>query len=655
VLAVSASGVVVHRLEARSDPARVSTQPLSNAPGFVHFLSDDVVGLFTGEAVTVVAFGQPPVTVSAIDGAFFGGKGCVRVLNGRQLWCVRLDLFQDRMERFSERSDYAAAIALWTAAMNEDPTATAGLLQSRLPRAHIIEYALSHVLREAAAARLQDPANAEATIDWLLGLAREFHMKDWIVTIALPLFRDMDLLRVYFAKIVQCDPDAATFRYTPEFVALLLENCEEIDAGHFLLSLRSRIAPIEKLLRFGLRPGQTRFLFEVYTKKLDDLIAGVSVLANIGDDAKIAEIICEELNNEETTPRKIALTRWVLARNGDAFPRLARFVALNDPAVFGAIGSDIQSTRKPIRFSEYVNIFIGVLDRVGVSQAGPFFKFVKMYVHQNEILPEKVRFGPGALAYIFGYVFAPAPAKVKDDREDLLLAILKLGMEAEVMKALIPMCESFAFLSAKKFIQTKAKIYDSYIKDALLDSQEDVYALINRLLDDVRPGDLKKAIVLNSSLLIVRSVTSYIDLVFAHFRDFHGEILDSLDDWIRHYYLHALFASDHGKGVVLHEPLAIAYATLLCDHFPDEVYPFMRSHDRYLFSDFIEVCSARGIFDACAFISQRTFSSKSTCGYLSDYLAAHLLSFADGWTVDIWTSLSAATGATGTAHFADRL
>jgi hypothetical protein len=153
-------------------------------------------------------------------------------------------------------------------------------------------------------------------------------------------------------------------------------------------------------------------------------------------------------------------------------------------------------------------------------------------------------------------------------------------MEGEAIKALIPMCESFGFLSAKKYIQTEANIYDSYINDALLDGEEDVFALIRRLLSDRRPADLKKAIVQNSSLLIVRSVASYIDLVFTHFRDFHDAILDSLDDSIRDYYLHALFASDRGRGVVLREPLAIAYATFLCDHFPDEVYPFLRSHDR---------------------------------------------------------------------------
>jgi hypothetical protein len=542
------------------------------------------------------------------------------------------------MEAFRESGDYESAIALCRDAIKESPTAIIGLPHVALARAQMIEYELSHLLQGATEPKLRNPSNAEAILDWLLGLSKQFQMKDWLVTHAMPLFRDVEMLPLYFRKIIESDPEATSFRYTADFAKELLNNCDGIELGRFLLSLRSRVAPIELLLQFALRPGQARFLFDIYMERLDDVIAAVSVLEDIGDFETVSKVICQELDPERTTRHDLDLVKWTLAPSGDSFPRMTKLIALGDVKVFYAIEEFILAHGQPVSLSTYVNIFVCLLDGLDLPPSGCMFKFVKMHIHGNSFrTEEKIRLGKRALAYVLKFIFAPVPERENDDRESLFLGLLEAGLEPEFMKALIPLCESFGFLSAKRLIQKEAKIYDSYIKDTLYDNQEDVFQMIEGLLGagEATPAEFKRAIVTNSSLLIARDVQAYILMIFTHFLDFHNEILTALDDWVRHYYLRALFATKYGQGVILSESLACAYAAFLCDFFPDEVYPFMRSHDVYLFSDFVVVCADRGIFDACAYLSQKTSSTTELTRFLSEYIASNLLSFADGHPIDI--------------------
>jgi hypothetical protein len=379
------------------------------------------------------------------------------------------------------------------------------------------------------------------------------------------------------------------------------------------------------LLKFGLETGRTRFLFDVYATKLDDFISGIAVLANGNDYPRISVILSSALEKS----RFLELATWLLApTEGYIYPRLLKLLSLADPQLFVILGNFIKDGDRPVTFCTYANIVISTLRHADVPRFGPFFDVVKQYVRDPD-----VKLGNTALQYVLPYIFSPPIEGEEDDRESLLSTILNGGLEAELLRNLIPLCDTYRFSSAKKYIQITAKKYDSFVRDSLLHENSDASRFIVRQLRSAcAPSDFKEAIISNARLLISRDVDSFIKLVCNYFKDFHADILSSLDEATRRYYLHSIVHSEFKDVLEFDKSVMQDYVGFLCESFPGEVCQFMRSHPHFSFFEFLPICSKFGIFDACAWLTSRVTPSEQCYRFLSDYLSSRLLAFGDGRT-----------------------
>jgi hypothetical protein len=612
-------------LQKGSPPAALYTRSISHPIHLVAFLLQSVVMLvYQDYSCSIISFveGSELQTVLRLQGQYLQGP---RVVADHKLWAVQLIPFASLMEQSRKSRDFEAAIVLCRNAILGRPTATVGLPLNTHQRAHIIERELSTLLRQYTEERLAQPELAESTIDYLLSLAQEFRMKGWIVTDALTIFRNAGLLSIYFRKVIQNDPMAMAFRYPRAFATLLLENCEGLDIHDFLLNLSSKTAPVEMLLKFGLDTGRTHFLFGVYTTKLDDFISGIAVLANGNDYARISVIMSSALEKD----RFLELATWFLAPTESyVYPRLMKLLDLADPHLFVILGNFIKANDRPVTFCTYANIVISTLHHADVPRFGPFFDVVKQYVRDSD-----VKLGNTALQYVLPYIFSPSIEGEEDDRESLLITILNGGLEAELLKNLIPLCDTYRFSNAKKYIQITGKKYDSFVRDSLLHENSDVSRFIVRQLrSGCVASEFKEAIISNARLLISKDVNSFIKLVCTNFTDFHADILSSLDGATRQYYLHSIVQSEFKDVLELDKSVMRDYVGFLCESFPGEVCQFMQSHPHFSFFEFLPICSQFGIFDACAWLTSRVTPSEQCYKYMSDYLSSRLLAFGDGRT-----------------------
>ncbi|OHT04257.1 hypothetical protein TRFO_28309 [Tritrichomonas foetus] len=542
-----------------------------------------------------------------------------------KLWEVTLQPFTTSMELFCETNNAEDAIEFCKKAIAGDALATVGLSSNPGQRALVIERSISKLLTGYLSGKLKaDPKNSRQIASYFIDLNIKLRMQEWLVNEAAPIFQENNELVVFIQEIIKADPNASIFTYTHSFTELILENHGEIDISNFIMSLPNKVAPPIELIQYAQKIGDNILLSSIYINSLNDITNGLQILGN----ANMYNDVCKAILNH--TERAAECILWIFTLFKGRFPHIENILKCSQAfEVFSFVESQLELNQSPITFHDYVNAMIQALCAIPVPHDDPFLCMMQHYV-----LNKKIKLLAGTLKCLVSLIFNKE-ATNKKDLEQLLIYILSSDVPGQFKESLLQLCDSFGYEEAKRRIQEDAKKYENTIKECFIDLSQDVFLVINNIMekDPNSKPSIRKALFTFAPIFIAKNVSRFSTLVINEFPDAAiGIIREVQEENSRCIFIHHLLQSPKMQDLKLQSDMFVKYVTFLCKYYPSEVCGYIKTMKDEPLTNLIEVCKRYSIFDALALIYDLTNDFSKCTDYLIRFEQTQLVLFAEGKT-----------------------
>lgn len=665
---------------------------IDEQPLCINFFSENTLIVVFNEnscLITSILDEQGSHTKAPIAGKFVQGYSKLFVFGNLQpnsptkLYEIKMVTFENKIDTFMENDDLESAINLCRKAMKNDQSSISGLPANELQKARVIERTLSPFLKARTQKILSEGTDqdASAQASFLINLAKELKMTDWIVADAVELYKEVDKLPIFFKLIISDDPDGKMFNYTNQFVESLLQDHGELDITPFILSLSSSIAPPKRLLQYGLETKNSQLLAQVYLKKLNDPLKCVMIYSHSNYNSAF-EVL---LNYFDTSniDHSNELLKWVFSSSqNEKLPHMRAIIRAGKTDVIDKMKKYVNNSDQidfkqkiPLTMDQFINSTIYACTLENVQPTSKVHNLISSYIIGNP-----VNLTNSSIKYILSRIFTESSnddEEQKGEKEALLFVILNNNPDNQMLESLLPLCASFNFKNVRKRILTSLKKFDVLIMDQIIDegngeANQDTFSFIQKLIRNEETNkdkesliNIKKAIFSNSILLISKDVNSFVNIILTSFaikddekemnrntpstssssnllvetdpnpvkRTIQGineELLPFLKDEpsIKHYYLRALLSDDRGAHTKLGKKETKEYVDFLCHYFPNEVRRFIMNRDDVDVTDYLDICKQYNIIDALAVIYNKISETTTSLQYLHQFLEEKLYAYA---------------------------
>jgi hypothetical protein len=618
--------VLVYTASADKPPQRISLIDVDIENVYILFVSSAIVislnADLEGFLVSVTGHFKLPVR-SQFRGEFTAGDDCFYVASEGCLRRATLQTFRDRMDRCRASGDFDSSLDLCKGALRNEAIASIGLPSNAGQRRLVIEETLRDVLGTETTRRLSDGTSSGSSVaDWLIGVNRELGMEDWIVTQGIEIFESHGQLPVLLKQMIESDPDATTFAYTAQFGSKLLESPRDFNVRDFILKLPNKVVSEEAVLRYGVAAGDDLLLSEFYVNRLNDIGSGLTVLANCGRYDDVCSLLISRVADMESS------IRWVF-RVSDGEFRFAKQLVVQEESrsieLFTTIEKYVEVHKSPFSHEAFENLMIRVLWESKVRSDHPLWIYL-----EATILKQQIRVTGEALRCLLRKIFSVDIALV-DRREDLLLFIISGDVSTEFKESLLPLCDTFGFKSAKRYIQEDSRKYDKAIQELLVDPKSDVIDFMTNILERHREShvSIQEAVLKNSSVFVARDVKSFVTFVVNYFKSSLQSIIASISyDVFRNGFLHELLVCPGFESLSLSDDISLKYFGFLCEYFPSEARGYIERRDE-AFHKFLPFSERFEVFDCCAVIFDKMNNIERVCEFLSKYIETELICHAN--------------------------
>jgi tetratricopeptide (TPR) repeat protein len=451
----------------------------------------------------------------------------------------------------------------------------------------------------------------EELIDQCIKISNDMKCIDWVTTKLLQIFKDEEKENVYFKKILELDPNADKFLYTTEFFTSLINQKDIDDVFSFIKKLPATIAPPALVLKFAVEKGNIDFALEICLDIMHDIISAVNILFNEKNFEKVIEYLTKYITEQEDEKRKypLQLISWVLShsKEGTPFPRVSALLNHDSKKLdyFDNIYQYILKHGQPITLDTFMNVLIMI---VTCEKLG--YKHKLFTLATNIFIENNVKLMGSTLKVFLTSSFSEEFAE-PDQREKLLLILLERGYLDKMTDTLMTICESFNFRTARGQIMLKGKKYEAAIKEMLEDPTADVYEFINSMLakePECKPT-IKKAIETDATLLLIKDLMKFFELIYNHFNEMLLVVPRLLSDpKIVNTYIRQILTDPRTSSTEIPSDLSDQYIQFICNYYPNDVLPFLRSRKDVVLTDYLKICKEKNILDALVYIDEETMN-----------------------------------------------
>lgn len=520
---------------------------IDDVPLCINFISENTLIVIFSEnscLITSISDLQGSHTTVPISGKFLQGNKSLFVFGQLQpdaptkLYEIRMVTFENKIYAYMEKDDLENAVNLCRKAMKNDQSSISGLPKNESQKARVIEKSMSGFLKSRTQKILSegDDLSAASQASFLINLAKELKMTDWIVADAVNIYKEANKLPIFFKLIISADPDGKLFNYNSQFAELLFENHDSLDITPFILSLPSTVVPPKRLLQYGLETKNSELLAQVYLKKLDDPLKCAMIYSH-SNFSSVFDILLTYIDKSKKIEKANSLIEWVFSSTQtNKLPFIRAIIRAERTDVIDKMQHYITSFEKgnaqpkpPITFEQFVNSSIYACSLENIQSNSKVHQLLASYIVNN-----KINLTRTSMKYLLSRIFTEN-APVNENRDDnqisekeaLLFVILSNNPDNKMLESLLPLCATYDFKNARKQILMNLKKYDVLIKDEIINegngkSNEGIFPFIRRLIrnseinnDNESLFNIRKAVISNSVLLIAKDVNSFVDILFA--------------------------------------------------------------------------------------------------------------------------------------------
>jgi hypothetical protein len=585
------------------DPEVVYEKPMELSAKCVAFLSESVVAIVqANQAVLLVTFADGRASASELpgQGLVIRGRNSIELLSQQSLTSFFLPSFYDQMESFKAVNDVAGAVAFCKRAIAGATDATVGLPLNSVQRSLVIENHLSSFLEISTKERLRRRESPAEVACFLIDLAKELSMEEWIGQSAVLLFRDANAVDVFLAQVIAADPSAQLFSYHAQFAQLALENSTGSDISEFLAALPPKIVSSAALLKYALREKNFRLAATVYIERFGDPISALSVLYTIERYDEAFSILKGHLN------KKAVLC--LFSKSGSEFSRVVKLITFN-PELALDILKEIQQSDTPFSLAAFINALLVSFADSGIESDSPLFKFVENMI----LISGPIEFCRKAIEYLLSSVFRDRFA-APDRREALLLWILDLPELTNGFKrAILPACEAFSFSDARQTIRTTLRLSRDILEEMVNTQTGDPFLWIEENVGADTRSDIEFVLTAHADALAARDFTRFVGVLKTHFPDLVRPIVSEFKDAnIRGYYIYQFLIANNVRFADLIRDVVPFVVTF----YPQEMFRILKSYGSSALVDLMELFDRSGLIECCAFLAEKA----ANWPLLTDYI-----------------------------------
>lgn len=612
-----------------SDFKELYTQNLKKKAIFIQFLSNVVLGVvYEDSSCSLIQFSEAKEVIVKLNynGIFLHGNNSFKIVTYDNVWELGFITFKEKIDSF--HNDYRGAIEFCKIGLKKDLFGIVGIPQNPLQKKLFIEEKMSLILENLIKEELKDSNNVLDIINYFYDLSKET-LINFLSPNIISIFKE-NQLKLFLSKILEVDKDAKLFIYTEDLINLIIDNCYDLNISDFLLKIPG--INTKTLFDFCLKTKNYDLLANLYLDKLNDPISSMNILANCGNYEKINNLV--NLIDEKNQYISEMVIKWLFSSTKiNQFHNFRDLMHFNNGKdEFIAKSFDyIAKFEKPFTLEQYLNnlIFIFYLENIPVTSN--YYKLL-----EKILLNSNIKFSNISLKYLLQRIFTNEYIE-PDQREPILLVILKSGIKQSMLENLVSFCVKFNFVDAKKYIYTKCSMYDKIIKSVLIEGKENPYLYIENMINnkEISKDSIKKAILSNKLLLIAKDITKFINILLKEFPDIHDEIISDLqDESIKNYYIKVLLDIEPNPKIQL-EKYITNFTKFLCIYYPEKIYSLIISHDEINFVEFLEDFRHYSIFNACALISFKIGDMNEFYICLRKYLDFCLMEFVEDRIKDL--------------------
>lgn len=621
-------------------------------PQLVSFFSDTIVAFvkeFEPEDKQATIYIIDSTTnktevIHTLRGIYTPSTDFIYCINDKKLFELRLLSFRDQVLNFAGDPDKACEYC--HKAYNGDPWSIIGLSRNEDYRRLQIEKELARILVQKCETDLKaDTSKATEIIEDIIKRWKSMNMKNAITNEFMAPFEENGKIAEYFQAIMKADPTASEFVYKKQFVTKLL-NIKELEGyNEFILQLPDLIAPTALILKAACENNNVELMYKIYLERLNDVISAFNILACNNRYEKIIEIYNSRYEGTlELTTNEV---KWLLAisQDGKHFPRLTEIVK-QDVSIVASLLSvimEIIRSKDMVPPAQFANAVIVAIHDANLPPSHDLFKVVLQFARTSgmEIFGSSLSI---LLPLIFSDEMNPRKNANKklENREtfiEILCEIIKMDkISIETKKSLIPLCEAFGFIQAKRAILSSARMYSQLITFEITEESnikadvfEDVMSIYKQ--NPSNKADLQKAILENLSLLISKDITKLITMIKEIFEpekdpnySLENLVKSISDDRMKNYFIREYVKRT--KSAMIPANYSESYINFLCQYYPNEVRDFIDRTPNP--SEYIKLCRQEKIYDACAIIDTKaSFMLNKFCEDITNYFDEMSMRYVD--------------------------
>ncbi|KAH0787908.1 vacuolar protein sorting-associated protein 8 [Histomonas meleagridis] len=635
------SQLIIYSLDSTNfQSTELYSQDSSKRPVFLTFISPFILSIiYEDNSCLLLWFKEfyKVETTIPFQGTFLHGVSNFRIITNDKIWKFSLFSFAEKIEIFQETHNHHGAIEFCKKAKNNELHGIVGLPQNPSQKSLFIERQISVILEQMLNEEIKtsDKNKISESIDFLIQLSKDLSMSDWITSNAIRYFKSSEYLKIFFEHIIKGDPDAQFFHYTKNFVDLLIETYPDPSIRDFLLKLPSKAAPTTSLLKYCLSSKDLNLLKNVYIERLNDPLTCVKIFANSKDYETVSDIILDVISNDFNTNNKAnSLIEWLFSFSDEfRFTHFRNLMELNHNQTIQVVFNYVERNQQPMTSKQFINDYIYILNLKQTPTNDRLYKLMENFILESQPILIDL-----SLKYVLPKIFSNEYTE-PDQRDEVLLVILKTSLTPTLQSKLIPFCEEYNFSKSRNYLYENSNNYERITRSYLLYGNDDPFSYIINVLqqnNEQSKEGIKKALLTNAVLLITKDIHQYLNIILKYFpNDFHNDLIKTLkDETILNYYIKSLFETCPNPSINYNDLDLKNYLEYLCKYFPDEVYSFLISL-RDIDVEYLKLCKKYCIFDACTYLSYRVGDVDESYHYLYEYFETKLMDFVEDKINDI--------------------
>lgn len=595
----------IYSISGSKKPELVKTYSHQMKPKLVSFLSNSIVAITSEENNVMVFTSEEPAEAKLdTEGFILSVESCINVITHNSIIYYSMSSFEDRIRQMNS---FEEIISLCQKALQDDPDSSIGLPPTLITKSIVIENAITEKFNERIFQMLEQQ-NPSEVAQYAINLSKELFLKNWVVNHGLRIFNEKEQALILIRIILQTDPDATFFFYTQEFVEMLISNSQNIDINQFLVKLPSKITPPKILLPYAYERHDHEMIANIYLNRLHDPKGACLIMLSENNFDKVIQIIKDNPSQ--------SLFKWLFSFDQGKFPYLQQLMnhsAEQTIEIFGLVFND-----NPFSDEILMNAIISTLSSMQATISNPVHIFV-----ENKLLEQNIHLNAASLHYILPKIFSNE-FNEPDQREPLLLSLIDSNLPEKLVISFIPLCDIFNFITAKRMIQVKLKMFSSILQDILDKNSENPFAWIKNIFrQDAPPDSIKDVFIINSEILIFKDVKEYASLALSHFATSIDAIIESIKNAeYRNIFIYQILKNGKDKKLGKYLNSAIPF---VCDHFPNDLIMFIKAFDFEYDSELVSICEKQGLIDCCAYISLKSENPEKINEYLQQLICYELI------------------------------